>query len=337
MKNVILSAIVSIVYLMIINVAGAKPDNKGNAPDKSNTPPAEESILDLSTCDDNPAITENGEFSIELSGVTNENDEVTFIYEVCKLGIGPDVKDLSHWNIRLGQFLDCLSEGNTLADLIVGCEIGGEDSEICELVFPDPTTQIVGLKFDNLNLGDGECQTFSLTLDQSVLSPDFKIDTGCVLAATKAGNQDIRKENKPRPGYASVQGPVCVLAEPEISCDLSSDTIDFGDVFVGLLDLGFVTISNTGVTDFLVSGITSDNPAVTIINPLPVTIGAGESLVVGVQIICFLEGAISGSISLEIDGAPAPCGQISLTGSCLLLPLPPPPPPGPGPSPDFGI
>ncbi len=124
MKNVISTVIASIVLSMLMNVVSAKP-GKGNGPSDKNTPPANENILDLSTCDDNPANAENGQFSIELLDVTRENDAATFIYRVCKLGVGPEVKDLSHWDIRLGQFLDCLSEGNTLADLVAGCEIAG--------------------------------------------------------------------------------------------------------------------------------------------------------------------------------------------------------------------
>ena len=330
MKKVISTAIVSIVYLMMINVASAKPNNKGNAPDESNAPPADENLIDFSSCDANPAFTQNGEFSIELLEVVNDNNEVTFTYKVCKMGNGPVVKDLSHWDIRLGQFIDCLSEGNSLADLIIGCEIEGEDSETCELVLPDPTTEVVGLKFDNLNLGDGECQTFSITLDQSVLLPEFKIDTGCVIAATKAGNQDIRKENKPSPGYASIQGPVCISAdtEPEIACHISSNTINFGEVFVGILDdHQFVTITNTGTTDFIVTDITSTNPDVSISLLPPATVFAGGFLDVVVTIVCEEEGPISGSISIEIDGALAPCGPVSFTGTCSSLPLPPPPPP----------
>ncbi len=319
MKNIISTAIV---YLMIISVVSAKPNNKGNGPDESNAPPAEENLIDLSSCDDNPAFTQNGEFSIELLEVVNDNNEVTFTYKVCKMGNGPVVKDLSHWDIRLGQFIDYLSEGNSLADLIVGCEIEGEDSETCELVFPDPTTEIVGLKFDNLNLGDGECQTFSLTLDQSVLLPEFEIDTGCVFAATKAGNQDIRKENKPSPGYASVQGPVCIPIGPDISCELSSDTIDFVTVFVLLPVSRSVTISNTGTSDFIVTDITSTNPDVSILTLPPATVVAGGFLDVVVDIVCLTEGPITGSLSIEIDGAPAPCGPVSLTGECFPSPFP---------------
>jgi hypothetical protein len=94
--------------------------------------------------------------------------------------------------LELSQ-IDCLAKGKTLSDLFVGCSIVNPNpGETCYLqVDPDPTTQIIGVKFDNLNLGDGQCQTFSFTLDESALQPGFQIGVGCVVAATKAGPKTL--------------------------------------------------------------------------------------------------------------------------------------------------
>ena len=132
------------------------------------------------------------------------------------------MKNLSHWTIALDQLADCLPDGVGYEDLVLECGVEDEDGE-CEIVAPDPNTQVTGLKFDNLNVGDGECEMFSLTVDTSVLLPECDLGTGDTLASTKGGKQDITRDNRPDPGYACIEGPANA-----VGCDLGFTTL--GDV-----------------------------------------------------------------------------------------------------------
>lgn len=177
------------------------------------------------------AVADNGEFSVEFLEYTYDPNTryVTLYYEVCKLGNSPEVKDLSHWVIDLHGFVHCLRADCTPDEFLVGCAqtapfLAGEtpgpyilegaddpNAPICVLGV-DPTTQVAGLKFDELILGDGDCQRFAFRLDMKCLRAGHTIVAGCVEVATKAGRQDIRDEPNtiPDPGYAHVTGPVCV-------------------------------------------------------------------------------------------------------------------------------
>lgn len=157
----------------------------------------------------NLAITSNEEFSIELIDFMHNANLVTLTYRVCKLRTGPDVKDLSHWILELDLLLYELAEGLTLSDLFVNCSIlNSFGGETCGLVDPDPTTQVIGIKFDTLSLGDGQGQTYMITLDESTLTEGYQIGQGCVVTTTKAGNQNITDSSTPDPGFACVIGPV---------------------------------------------------------------------------------------------------------------------------------
>jgi hypothetical protein len=154
-----------------------------------------------------PVTTDNYEFSVEYKGKTSVGAYVTFEWEVCKLLPGPEVKGLSHWNLEL-DFSDCLPYGLKLEDVVVGGKVNGVAATL-EFGL-DPTTQIEGVKFDDLNLGDEVgCYTFTLTLDASLLSSGYTFGEGAIKVATKAGNQDARDEMGEQPGYATVTGPVC--------------------------------------------------------------------------------------------------------------------------------
>lgn len=165
-------------------------------------------------------ITCNGNFTIELLSVDRAGTLVTFKYQICKIG---GQADLSHFTVGLGQ-INCLGEGKTLADLVVLCEFDGVPQE-CRLE-TDPTTQVFGMKIDTPEGGGDGCHTYSFTLDESALAPGFRIGTGCVTAATKAGNQDITRSDRATPGYACICGPVCEEACPEdLECTMGAAEI----------------------------------------------------------------------------------------------------------------
>jgi hypothetical protein len=163
------------------------------------------------TCN-NPATTCNNEFTIELLNVTEDGSFVTFEYEVCRIG---GSSALSHWGIGLGQ-IDCLGEEFDIEDLVVSVTMNGEDIEFD--VGLDPTTQLFGIKF---NEGEGDvdsCNTYAVTFDTSVLEEGQTLGVGCVVAATKAGNQDITRVDRDSPGYACIAGPVCEVVEEFEEC-----------------------------------------------------------------------------------------------------------------------
>ena len=158
------------------------------------------------TCTDQ-ATTCDGRFSIAFQGSSRAGSQVTYTYQVCKLGTGSEFPDLSHFVVGLDQLETCLATGNTIDDLIVSCTGGST----CGESTPDPTTQVNGIKFDG---GTGDCRTFSFTLDETALGTGSQLGEGCILAVTKAGNQDITREDRESPGYACVTGPVCGTSTP---------------------------------------------------------------------------------------------------------------------------
>jgi hypothetical protein len=166
--------------------------------------------------------------AVELIGIDHDIvlNLLTYSYEVYKFPPGPedpDRPDLSHWvlGMDLEQFQRCLAADKTLSDLFVGCSVDllaeGMD---CGLSMPDPTTQLDGMRFENV-IGDGESEIFAITLDETALALGFAILEGRVVAATKGGAQDIQREERPTPGYACVAGPVCEGEPPLFVCPRS--------------------------------------------------------------------------------------------------------------------
>ena len=156
----------------------------------------------------NPATTSNEEFRVELTQVEQHGNLLTFTYQVCKLGNNPEVRNLRHWVMGLDQFFPYLAENMTMSDLYVNCGIlDTSGAESCGLTVLDPSTQVMGVKFDSLSLGDGQCQSYLVTLDKTALAEGFQIGTGSVVMATKAGNQDLTNPDVTTPGFACVAGP----------------------------------------------------------------------------------------------------------------------------------
>ncbi len=158
------------------------------------------------TCCDNPTLTCNEEFYINLKSFTKNNDgKITFTYEVSKNEVNESkVKNLSHFVISLTQ-IDCLYGGYKISDLVKSATLNGES--VTPEIGLDPTTQVNGVKID-VPVGSGP-YTFTITFDTSILAEGYTLGVGCVLAATKAGNQDITRNDRGSPGYACIQGPVC--------------------------------------------------------------------------------------------------------------------------------
>lgn len=164
----------------------------------------------------NPATTCNNGFTIEYKGKVKEGNLLTFTYEVCRKD---SAAGLSHW-IFSSAGITCLGtnpetgQSYTLNDLVVRATIGGES--ITPVIGLDPTTQVTGIKFDT-GFESG-CVIYTITFDLSKLEAGWTLGEGCVLAATKAGNQDITRSDRNSPGYACIIGPVCVVEEQEEVC-----------------------------------------------------------------------------------------------------------------------
>lgn len=161
-------------------------------------------------CGGTPA-TCNIHFGINLISVTTLGDLVTYEWRICQFG-GPAA--LSHW-IFDTTGLTCVSPEFTLDDLIVEVTFNGIvlDPDFYDIGL-DPTTQIDGFKFD-IGGPQGQCATYTVTFDTSKLLDGYTLGVGCVMGATKAGNEDIRRADRPSPGYQCVEGPICIPAEPE--------------------------------------------------------------------------------------------------------------------------
>jgi hypothetical protein len=151
-------------------------------------------------------VTCNGEFSIELVDIYRDGALVTFEYQVCQIG-GRNA--LSHWSF--GPSFDCLEQGFSLSDIVVEMRVNGEPAIFG--IGLDPTTCVYAIKFDDLTPST-TCDTYTVTFDESKLQAGWRLGAGCVLAVTKAGNQDIRRGNN-SPGYSCIFGPVCELVPPQ--------------------------------------------------------------------------------------------------------------------------
>ncbi len=176
-------------------------------------------------CERGPVLTCREDFSITLIDIVKDavTRKTTFIYEVQNTPDTTVDRDLAHWvlGIDLDQLQLFLADGKTLSDLFETCSVGGlEEGMDCGLVIPDPTTQLDGMKFEAI-LADGESQTFRVTFDETALIPGNAIGEGCVIAATKAGDEDIQRTDRQAPGYVCISGPVLVEGPSEFVCPRS--------------------------------------------------------------------------------------------------------------------
>jgi hypothetical protein len=179
-------------------------------------------------CPDGPVTTCNDEFDITLTDIDRDLvlGLVTYSYEIYKplpVPEGNDRPNMFYWvlGVDLEQAQMRLAEDKTLEDLFVGCSVDSlSEGMDCGLVLPDPNTQLDGMKFQSM-LGDGETEVFTVTLDVDALALGFEIADDCIVAATKAGSQDIQREGSPVPGYACVIGPVFVGEPAQFICPRS--------------------------------------------------------------------------------------------------------------------
>jgi hypothetical protein len=136
--------------------------------------------------------TGQSQFFVTFTGMTRDNNLVTFSYTFCKAA---QYQDLSHWVMDLTE-LECLLPAN-YTGFVHTATVQGDTVQVVYGI--DPTTQINGFKFDNLNY-TAACLDFTITFDESVLETGYIIEEGCIYAGTKAGN-DV--------AFACIPGPIC--------------------------------------------------------------------------------------------------------------------------------
>ncbi len=176
-------------------------------------------------CDRGPVTTCREDYAITLIDVSRfpASGEIAFTYNVHNTPGTSVERDLIHWVLGpdLEQFQLSLADDKTLSDLFESCTIDGLAPGMdCGLVIPDPTTQLGGVKFE-VALGDDESRIFSFMLDETALMNGMEIGEGCVLAATKAGEEDIQRGDLPAPGYVCIAGPVLEEGPSEFICPKS--------------------------------------------------------------------------------------------------------------------
>lgn len=175
--------------------------------------------LGLPTCEapcEEPATTSGTQpFTVTFLGLKWDGNHVTFTYEVCKPETPETTqKDLSHFVVSLDQLGECVPEDAEICNLLVSAKF--DDESVDALCGTDPTTGVFGVKINTPEGYGSGCHVYEFTLDASQLKEGFTICAdGCVLVATKAGNQDVRTDKNGQlpqdglPGYACVPGPVC--------------------------------------------------------------------------------------------------------------------------------
>jgi len=212
--------LLSLVFTLLLTL---QPTNLNSRllPERGFSVPDQVALANGGSCllENGPVTTNNGEFTIDLVSVVPEGQYVTFTWEVCR---GTNyVHQLSHWTLGMMQ-IDCYAEGMSVYDLVVGATINGAGTAF--IVGLDPTTGIWGVKWEDLCGELDECPNFefAITFDTNALREDCTLGVGCVEAATKAGNQDVRGIGRKAvmPGLVTVAGPVCVCGSiPECTAE----------------------------------------------------------------------------------------------------------------------
>ncbi len=162
----------------------------------------------------------------------------------------PPAPDLSHWVIGLEE---CVADA-VFATMLNGVALSAEDEEY-EVGF-DPTTGLFGIKFD-VGFDKDECADCSVTFDTSLVADGYVTGVGCVLGATKAGQEDVRNSGGPLPGSGCIPGPICVLDEEE--CDWVGETAwSDGDRYVSRGNWATYTAYGADKVVYLYAGQTMD-------------------------------------------------------------------------------
>src|SRR4030095_8100652 len=144
---------------------------------------------------------------------------------------------------------------------------------------------------------------------------------GCKDSEDVLFTEDQRGETRPQNGRGD-SGSV-ETASPSLQVDRQS--INFGDIALGVPNARSFTVSNTGDRDLNVTGMTLSNTLHFAVDPgdcvgLTFTLGAGESCSPQVIFMPQAEGPFTATLTLESNDPENPSIEIDLTGTGVQAP-----------------
>ena len=123
--------------------------------------------------------------------------------------------------------------------------------------------------------------------------------------------------NDPDEGSVSLPASLHVIGAPDIA--VAPATIDFGEVFVGATPVRNVTVSNPGTDALTITGITSDDPAVTV-SPSSFTLQPLAAQVVAVTYAPTSPSSMAATLSIASNDPDSPVKTVAATGSAVPAP-----------------
>ncbi|HET9251457.1 MAG TPA: S8 family serine peptidase [Candidatus Eisenbacteria bacterium] len=125
------------------------------------------------------------------------------------------------------------------------------------------------------------------------------------------------QSNDPDEGSLALPASLHVIGAPDIA--VSPASLDFGEVFVGATPTRNVTVSNPGTDNLTVTGITSDDPTVSV-SPASFTLAPLAAQVVVVTYAPTSPSAMAATLSIASNDPDTPTKTVTATGSAVPAP-----------------
>ncbi|UCG52209.1 MAG: choice-of-anchor D domain-containing protein [Candidatus Latescibacterota bacterium] len=128
----------------------------------------------------------------------------------------------------------------------------------------------------------------------------------------------VLETNDPAHPIETIPTSVLVTSAPDIA--VSEDTIDYGLRFTGTSTPADLVVSNVGVEELVVTGVTIDNPEYST-DPSGFTLSVGESRTLVVTFSPVSLGIITGTLSIQSNDPDYPTKTVSLVGEGAEPPI----------------
>lgn len=168
---------------------------------------------------------------------------------------------------------------------------------------------------DNLVFNSDGLQTISTLPDGSAYNVSITLqpsDQTCYFTNSNSGNLN---------GSDVTVNVTCSTR----SVSLDTNSIDFGNVFVGSSQSSVITVTNDGVVDVSVTGLNLPSSPFSITGgtctPQPVTLVAGQSCTIQVAFIPNVDGSFSDTFDVISDATSSP-DSVNLSGSSYIRVIP---------------